>query len=140
MSRLQSREQRKAAFLEAANRLYDDLEDWYDQHPQASFGTIEGEARRLRRRLMGSTLQTLINGRDRGYQLEPPVCSGCGRPMKFERYGAKQIYGLEGDTELERAYYTCHVCQQQTLFPPGSETATTGRHLPQEQSECGSLE
>ena len=63
MSRLLSRTQRKAAFLEAANRLYDDLEDWYDQNPQASFGTIEAEARRLRRRLMGSTLQTLINPR-----------------------------------------------------------------------------
>ncbi len=129
MSRLLSREQRKAAFLEAANRLYDDLEDWYDQHPEASFGTIEGEARRLRRRLMGSTWQTLINGRDRGYQLEPPACPGCGRAMHFERYSPKQIYGLEGDTELERAYYTCAVCKKQTLFPPGPETAAAGRSL-----------
>lgn len=129
MSGLLSRAQRKAAFLEAANRLYDDLENWYDQHPEASFGTIEGEARRLRRRLMGSTLQTLINGRDRGYQLEPPGCPGCGRPMHFERYSPKQIYGLEGDTELERAYYTCDVCQKQTLFPLGPETPPAGRPL-----------
>ena len=129
MSRLRSRAQRKAAFLEAANRLYDDLEDWYDQHPEASFGTIETEARRLRRHLMGSTLQGLINGRDAGYQLEPPKCPQCGQPMQFERYSPKQIFGLEGDTELERAYYTCAACEQQTLFPPGSETPTAGGSL-----------
>jgi hypothetical protein len=129
MSRLQSRAQRKAAFLEAANHLYDDLEDWYDHHPEASFGTIETEARRLRRRLMGTTLQVLINGRDAGYQLEPPACRQCGQPMKFERYSPKQIYGLEGDTELERAYYTCGACEQQTIFPPGSETPTAGGSL-----------
>ena len=129
MSHLRSRAQRQAAFLEAAQRLYDDLEDWYDQHPEASFGTIEAEARRLRRRLMGTTLEVLINGRAAGYQLEPPACPECGQPMKFERYSPKQIYGLEGDTELERAYYTCGVCEQQTLFPPGSEAPAAGRSL-----------
>lgn len=122
MSRLRSRAQRKAVFLEAANRLYDDLEDWYDQHPAASFGAIESEARRLRRGLMGKTLQVLINGRDQGYQYEPPTCPQCGQPMDFEDYRAKQIYGLEGDTELERAYYTCPACEHQTVFPPRSET------------------
>jgi hypothetical protein len=124
MSRLRSRAQRKAAFLEAANRLYDDLENWYDQHPAASFGAIESEARRLRRGLMGQTLQVLINGRDQGYQYELPPCPECGQPMVFEDYRPKQIYGLEGDTELERAYYTCPVCEHQTVFPPRSETPT----------------
>ena len=129
MSRILSRAQRKAAFLEAANRMYDDLEDWYDQHPEASFGTIETEARRLRRQLMGTTLEVVINGRDAGYQLEPPKCPACGQPMTFERYSPKHIYGLEGDTELERAYYTCPACDHQTFFPPGPETPTASGSL-----------
>ena len=77
MYRQMSRCQREAIFLEKAAQMYATLEDWYDQHPKASFGEIEAEARRLRRELMGEGLAVLINGRDTGYQLEAPSCSGC---------------------------------------------------------------
>ena len=129
MPRLKSRTQRQAEFLEAASRLYSQLEDWYDQHPDASFGEIEAEARRQRRELMGQALTTLINGRDLGYQLTPPTCVQCGQPMKFERYRSWQVHGLEGDTELSRAYYVCRQCDDQTLFPPGSEAGPAGGSL-----------
>jgi len=39
------------------------------------------------------------------------------------------VAGLEGETELERAYYVCRGCEEQTLFPPGSETAIAGGSL-----------
>ena len=45
MYRQMSRAQREAAFLEKAAQMYGTLEDWYDQHPEASFGeiiTLEG--------------------------------------------------------------------------------------------------
>jgi hypothetical protein len=87
--------------------MYSQLEDWYDQHPEASFGEIEAEARRLRRALIGPALATLINGRDLGYQLTPPPCPQCERPMEFERYRSWQVHGLEGDTDLSHAYYVC---------------------------------
>ena len=41
MSRPQSRTRRKAAFMAEAERMYEQLEEWYDQHPQASFGELE---------------------------------------------------------------------------------------------------
>ena len=72
MPRLQSRGQREAEFLDVARNMYGQLEEWYDQHPAASFGEIETEARRLRRELMGAGLAVLINGRDTGFQLAPP--------------------------------------------------------------------
>ena len=55
MSRVQSRARRQAAFMEEAKRMYEQLEDWYDAHPQASFGEIEAEARKGCRALMGKT-------------------------------------------------------------------------------------
>jgi hypothetical protein len=113
-----SRAQRQAAFLEEAVRLYDRLENWYDQHPDATFGEIEAEARKQRRTLMGRALALLINGRDSGYQVQPPNCPGCGQPMQFQRYRTRRIYGLEGDTQLSRAYYACRHCKRQTFFPP----------------------
>ena len=56
MPRPLSRDQRRATFMQAAGQLFDILEDWYDQHPEATFGELEAEARRQRRRRMGPAL------------------------------------------------------------------------------------
>ena len=121
--------QREAAFLERAAQMYAALEDWYDQHPKASFGEIETEARRLRRELMGEGLAVLINGRDTGFQLEAPPCSVCGQAMEYKGHRRWGISGLEGETTLMRAYYVCPECEGETLFPPGPETAAANRPL-----------
>jgi hypothetical protein len=129
MSRPQSRTRRKTAFLKEAERMYEQLEDWYDKHPQASFGEIEAEARKRRRELMGKTLEQLVNGRDVGAQVEAPKCGACGEAMEFEGYCGWGIHGLEGDSRLERAYYVCRHCEGQTIFPPGSEVEIASRPL-----------
>jgi len=109
--------------------MYAGLEDWYDQHPAASLGEIEAEARRRRRALMGQALQVLINARDSGYQLTLPVCPTCQQPMEFEGYRPWRVCGLEGDTTLERAYYVCPQCEGQTFFPLGPEAAAAAGSL-----------
>jgi DNA-directed RNA polymerase subunit RPC12/RpoP len=119
MSRPQSRTRRKAAFLAEAERMYEALEEWYDAHPEASFGEIEAEARKRRRELMGKTMEQLVNGRDSGVQVEAPKCEQCGEAMEFEGYSEWGVQGLEGESRLERAYYRCPHCKGQTLFPPG---------------------
>jgi len=129
MYRQMSRAQREAAFWEKATQMYVALEDWYDQHPEASFGEIEAEARRLRRELMGEGLAVLINGRDTGFQLEAPPCSVCGQAMEYKGHRRWGISGLEGETALMRAYYVCPGCKGETLFPPGPETAAASRPL-----------
>lgn len=129
MSRPQSRARRQAAFLEEAKRMYDQLEEWYDAHPQASFGEIEAEARKRRRELMGKALAQLVNGRDTGAQVELPTCKQCGEKMKFEGYRKWNLHGLEGDSTLERAYYVCPNCKGETLFPPGPQVEATSRSL-----------
>lgn len=129
MSRPQSRTRRQAAFLEEAKRMYEQLEEWYDAHPQASFGEIEAEARKRRRELMGKALEVLVNGRDTGAQVELPTCEQCGGKMKFEGYRKWRIHGLEGDSSLERAYYVCPHCKGETLFPPGRKVESASRSL-----------
>lgn len=126
MPRMQSRPRRQAAFMEAAQHMYTQLEDWYEAHPQASFGEIEGEARQQRRTLMGHGLALLVNGRDTGFQLDAPPCQKCGEAMEFEGYRPWQVHGLEGESALERAYYVCPTCPGETLFPPGSEIEVAG--------------
>jgi predicted RNA-binding Zn-ribbon protein involved in translation (DUF1610 family) len=117
-----SRAQRRAAFVETAGQMFDELEDWYDQHPDASFGEIEAEARQRRRDLMGAGLGVLINGRETGDHSTASACPECGRPLEFEDYRPRTVYGLEGDTDLSRAYYVCPQCQGQTLFPSGGRS------------------
>jgi hypothetical protein len=129
MSHAKSRSQRRAAYIEKAGEMYDRLEDWYEEHPEASFGEIESQARHGRRGLMGETLRILVNERDRGFQLTAPRCKKCGEEMEFEGYRDWTVHGLEGDTKLKRAYYVCPECRGETFFPPGSQTETESRSL-----------
>ena len=122
MPRPMSRAHRRTAFLDAAAEFFDEFETWYDQHPDASFEHLEAHARPSRRAFMGTTFALLINGRDCGMQFDPPVCPQCGEPLDFEGYRKRTLVGLEGDTRLERAYYTCVRCPKQTLFPPPHQT------------------
>jgi hypothetical protein len=121
MERPMSAEKRKAAFMAAAGTMYEELEAWFAAHPAATFGEIEQEARRQRRQLMGRALEIVVNGQDTGYESEGVACAQCGERMKFKGYLERTVYGLEGDTSLERAYYVCQQCEGQTLFPPGRE-------------------
>lgn len=117
MSRSVSREERKKAFLANAEEMFERMESWYDNHPEATFGEIEHQARQERREMMGKNLSILINGRNTGKKEEHncPVCDG---KMRFKGYRSKWIQGLEGDSELERAYYVCPNCKGETSFPP----------------------
>jgi hypothetical protein len=114
-----SREERKKAFLAKAEAMFEQLEDWYDQNPEATFGEIEQEARRERRKMMGEGIEVLINGRDTGKEESAPLCQTCGQALAFRGYRRKWVQGLEGDSQLERAYYVCPHCKGETLFPPG---------------------
>jgi hypothetical protein len=126
MAPTQSRSQRKAAFLQAAGAMYEQLETWYDAHPTATFEEIEAEIRPQRRELVGGLLATLIVGRDSGFQASAPPCPQCQQPMTFEGYRPWTVKGLEGDSELTRAYYVCPTCAGQTFSPSGSETGVAG--------------
>ena len=119
MYRPMSRSKRKKAFMKEAEKMFDEIDDWYEQNPKASFEEIESHARESRREMMGKSLGVVINGRDVGKTAENPKCEQCKEEMIFKDYRKKTVYGVEGDTRFERAYYVCEKCEGQTLFPPG---------------------
>lgn len=125
MPRPMSRENRKKAFMQEAEKLFEEMDNWYDDNPEASFEEIENQARISRREMMGKSLGVIINGRDVGKTLDAPKCDKCKKAMTFKGYREKRIYGIEGDTVLERAYFVCDDCKKQTLFPPRHKTRVT---------------
>lgn len=121
MTNLKSRSQRETSFLKVASRLYAQLEDWYDQHPNASFVEFEAEARRVRQELMGHGLALVITGRDSGVRVEPPKCPLCCQSMQFVGY---RPGGMVSETEVPPACYMCPNCEKQTLFQPQLQVPT----------------
>jgi hypothetical protein len=126
MVRRLSRAARQAAFLQQAAVAFEELDRWYDEHPEATFAEIEQKGREKRRELMGKALEIVINGHRTGAEEEPPHCPQCGAEMRLHDYRPKRVRGLEGDSELERAYYVCPQGCGETLFPPGPTTAPEG--------------
>lgn len=125
MTRQMSRAERLEAALQEAQTMYEDLEAWYDKHPDATYDEIEQQVRRGRRKLMGRMTEILINGRDTGIRPIAPKCGVCGKEMSFHSYRKWTVRGLEGDACLERAYYRCSECGEQGFFPPRPETSAT---------------
>lgn len=125
MSKKMTREERKVAYLKEAEHLFDNMETWYDQTPDATFEEIETELRLHRRQLMGKSIKIWVNERDDGKQPEI-LCPGCGTAMQYKGRGAKTVIGIEGDTTLDRAYYSCpNRCEGTAFFPSGQEVETT---------------
>lgn len=124
MNKKMTREERKATFLKEAEHLFDHMEAWHDQNPDATFEEIEGQLRPRRRILMGESIKLWVNGRE-AVKPEPIHCPCCGTKMRYKGRVAKTVMGIEGDTTLDRAYYSCpNKCEGTAFFPSGQEVET----------------
>jgi hypothetical protein len=119
-----TRAERKAAFAIVAEQLFDEMEIWYDNNPDATFEALEDRARHSRRTMMGKALEIWINGRGTGKQSTRPRCPDCDQKMEDKGRVQKTVYGVEGDTQLQRTYYRCpNKCEAGAFFPSGPALA-----------------
>lgn len=115
----QTRSEARDEFLRRAERLWDEFNGWYQEHPEATFDEMEAELGKQRRAILGDFLELSLRQGDLGATPEAPCCEQCGKPMVFKGYPEKQVHGLEADAKIPRAYYVCPTCGV-GLFPPGS--------------------
>jgi hypothetical protein len=108
-------------FMDAARAAYRRLKEWERQHPEATLGEIEQQARHERRLLMGQLIPALLAERGRDDPKARPRCPKCGRRMAFQGERSVPVETLEGCMTLERPYYYCRSCHE-GLFPPGPDT------------------
>ena len=86
-----SRKKRKKAFMQETEKMFDEIDDWYNENSGASFEEIENRARSSRREMMGKSLGIVINGRDVGKTSEALKCDKCQKEMMFEDYREKTM-------------------------------------------------
>ena len=113
-----NQEKERAAFLETVGAKYDELRQWRAQHPEASFDEIAGQVTSRRRDLMGQLLGQLACQHGDGEAVEGVPCPDCGEMMSYKGRPKRTVEHLEGETILERVYYSCAQCES-GLFPPG---------------------
>jgi hypothetical protein len=113
-----NQEKEREAFLEAMAKQYDELCQWREKHPEASFDEIAGQVTSRRRELMGKLLSQLACHHGDGEEVEGLPCPDCGGVMLYKGLQKRDVIHLEGETALERAYYYCVHCER-GLFPPG---------------------
>ncbi len=109
-------EKERAAFLEAAGEMYDEVRGWREGHPGASLDEIVGQVRPRRRELMGKLVAKLALQGGSGEVAEGMVCAECGERMRYKGKLARTVLHGEGNSKLKRAHYYCAHCES-GIFP-----------------------
>lgn len=127
MSRKQQ-EESKERLLAQFEAMYEDLYEWREAHPEASFDEIANQVTPLRRKLIGELLGQLARQAGSGQVAEGVGCEVCGEPMEYKGEPQRDVEHLEGESDLKRAYYYCARCEG-GIFPPGPASEVGGTQL-----------
>ncbi len=111
------REKAKAKFVRGAEEMFDEMWEWGEEHPQATFDEIAGKVTLLRRELMGELLLQHGDGR-----YEKVVCPECGQETKSNGRRTRTVIHAEGEVKVKRSHRRCPDCGQ-GIFPPGPTTS-----------------
>ena len=109
-------EKEREVYLAAVAEMYDELRRWREKHPEASIDEIAGQVTPRRRELMGHLMKQLARQQGDGEVIEGLPCPDCGGQLIYKGRPKRGVGRLEGETELERAYYYCAQCED-GFFP-----------------------
>ena len=118
MKSSEEKEEDKRRWQAQAEEMYEELYEWRERHPEASFDEIAAQVTPRRRMLMGQFLAQLAAQHGDGTVIEGLSCPECGQAMSYKGKPKREVEHLEGELELARAYYYCAHCDS-GLFPPG---------------------
>ena len=105
------REEAKAKFVRGAEAMFEEMWEWGEEHPQASFDEIAGKLALKRRELMGEMLGELLLQHGDG-RYEEVVCPECGRETKSNGRRTRTVIHAEGQVKVKRTHRLCPDCGQ----------------------------
>ena len=101
-----------------AEKMYRELYEWREEHPEASYDEIARQVTGRRQALMGELMSQLAVQHGSGEVIEGLICEKCGHALRYKGKLKREVEHLEGEAELKRAYYYCPHCES-GIFPPG---------------------
>jgi uncharacterized protein with PIN domain len=113
-----SRAERKAALLQQAEELVDELLEWEDAHQRPTLTEIEDIVLALRKRMGERMAQSVVADQAAQSPVPGPNCPTCGREMHAKSRKRRRVESRTGSVPLERTYFYCDHCRRGS-FPPG---------------------
>ena len=99
--------------------MYDELYQWRERHPEASFDEIGHQVTPRRQELMGELMIQLALQHGSGEAVEGLVCEEIGQELTYKGQSEREVEHLEGEARIKRANYHGAHCAG-GIFPPGS--------------------
>jgi len=117
MKSQEQREEAKRRWQAKAGEMYDELYEWRERHPEASFDEIGNQVTPHRQELMGELMSELALQHGSGEEVAGLICEQCGQQLTYKGHPRRGVEHLEGEADLKRAYYHCPHCES-GIFPP----------------------
>ena len=113
-----TRAEKKAALMQRAEALIEQMLEWTETTAQPNLTQIEDIALDLRQQFGQALSESAIASQENVAPLHLPPCPQCGKPMRPKGAKDKTVVARVGALKLERSYFYCPACEQ-GLFPPG---------------------
>jgi DNA repair exonuclease SbcCD ATPase subunit len=112
-----TRAEKKAALMQRAEALIEQLLDWTETTSQPNLTQIEDVALDLRQQFGQALSESAIVSQENVEPVNLPACPACGKPMRPKGRKDKTVVARVGELKLERSHFYCPDCEQ-GLFPP----------------------
>jgi hypothetical protein len=112
-----SRAEKKAALMQRADALIDQMLDWTESTSKPTLTQIEDIALDLRRQFGQALSESAIANQESADPIALPPCPHCGKTMRPKAGKGKTEVARVGELKIDRRYYYCPACKR-GLFPP----------------------
>lgn len=121
----ETREQKRARLLAAAEAAIDELLAWEETNTAPNLQQIEEEVLKLREGFGQEMALTVLEGQEAVQPAAGMKCPQCGAEMRYKGRKPTAIESWVVNSTLKRGYYYCPACKQ-GIFPPGPTTRARG--------------
>lgn len=113
-----TRAAKKAALMQRAEALIEQMLTWTETTPQPNLTQIEDLALDLRQQFGQALSESAIASQETVAPLALPACPQCGKTMRPKATKHKTVVARVGNLKLARRHFYCPACKR-GFFPPG---------------------
>jgi Tfp pilus assembly protein PilE len=112
-----SRAEKKAALMERADALIEQMLNWTETTSKPTLTQIEDVALDLRQQFGQALSESAIASQENADPVTLPACPHCGKTMRPKAEKGKTVVARVGELKMDRRHFYCPACKR-GLFPP----------------------